>query len=94
MAEKLNGFLSLTKIPKGLIGETKKGEKGVWVSIVPNRNGKDQYGNTHSIQLYNKDTKEVIYLGNLKPVEFGNNNTSKEVAKDNSLEPQADDLPF
>lgn len=94
MADKLNGFISLSKIPRGMIGENKKGDKGVWVSIVPNKNGADQYGNTHFISLYNKETKETIYLGNLKPVEFGNNNAPKEVAKDNSLEPQANDLPW
>lgn len=71
MATKLNGMLNLTKIPKGVIGQTKKGEKCIYVDIVPRRGGADEYGNTHSIQLYNKDTKETIYLGNLKPVEFG-----------------------
>lgn len=71
MAKKLNGMLNLSKIPKDMIGTTKKGEKCIFVDIVPRRGGEDEYGNTHSIQLYNKENKETIYLGNLKTVEFG-----------------------
>ena len=41
------------------------------VDIVPNRNGADQYGNTHSISVYDKQNRKPIYLGNLKPQEFG-----------------------
>lgn len=73
MPKKLNGMLNLSKIPKEMIGQTKKGEKCIFVDIVPRKGGADEYGNTHSIQLYNKDTKETIYLGNLKTVEFGQN---------------------
>ena len=71
MPSKLNGMLVLSDIPKELIGENKKGKKVIYVDIVENRNGADQYGNTHSIQLYNKNTRQVVYLGNLKPVSFG-----------------------
>lgn len=71
MAKKLNGMLILSKIPKDMIGTTKKGEKCIFVDIVPRKDGADEYGNTHSIQIYNKATKETIYLGNLKTVEFG-----------------------
>ena len=89
MATKLNGRLMLTKIPKNLIQSAtdKDGnvQKFVYVDIVPNRNGADQYGNTHSIQLYDKENKQVIYLGNLKPHEFGGQGSSQ---KDDG------DLPF
>ena len=71
MAKKLTGLLNLSKIPKELIGQTKKMEKCIYIDIVPNRNGADNYGNTHTITLYNKNTKQTIYLGNLKEVEFG-----------------------
>nr|DAT75958.1 MAG TPA: hypothetical protein [Caudoviricetes sp.] len=89
MAKKLNGRLMLTKIPKNLIQSAadKDGnvQKFVYVDIVPNKNGADQYGNTHSIQLYDKENKQVIYLGNLKPYEFGGQGSSQ---KDDG------DLPF
>ena len=58
MAKKLNGMLNLSKIPKELIGQTKNGAKCIYIDIVPNRNGADNYGNTHTITLYNKNTKQ------------------------------------
>ena len=82
MATKLNGRLTLTKIPKNLIQSAtdKDGnvQKFVYVDIVPNKNGADQYGNTHSIQLYDKEHKQVIYLGNVKPQEFGGKGSAGE----------------
>ena len=82
MATKLNGRLTLTRIPKNLIQSAtdKEGkvQKFVYVDIVPNRNGADQYGNTHSIQLYDKEHKQVIYLGNVKPQEFGGKGSTGE----------------
>ena len=71
MAEKLNGRLNLSKIPKELIQTSQNGDKFIYVDIVPNRNGADQYGNTHSISVYDKQARKPIYLGNLKPQEFG-----------------------
>lgn len=72
MAEKLNGRLTLTKIPKELIQTANNGDKFIYVDIVPNRNGADQYGNTHAVCVYDKQNRRTIYLGNLKPQEFGN----------------------
>ena len=91
MATKLTGLLNLSKIPKELIGQTKKGEKCLFVDIIPNRNGADDYGNTHTITLYNKNTKQTIYLGNLKEVEFGKSSTAPAGQPAPSEE---DDLPF
>ena len=71
MAQKLNGRLNLSKIPKELIQTANDGTKFCYVDIVPNRNGADQYGNTHSISVYDKQNRKPIYLGNLKPQEFG-----------------------
>ena len=74
MASKLTGLINLSKIPKELIVKTKKGESAIFVDIVPNKDGADQYGNTHSIQLYDKANRKAIYLGNLKTEEFGSKN--------------------
>ena len=92
MAKKLTGLLNLSKIPKELIGQTKKGEKCLFVDIIPNRNGADDYGNTHTITLYNKNTKQTIYLGNLKEVEFGKSGAATPAGQPSSSE--EDDLPF
>ena len=71
MATKLNGRITLSKIPKELIQTANDGSRFCYVDIVPNRNGADQYGNTHSISVYDKQNRKPIYLGNLKPQEFG-----------------------
>ena len=92
MAKKLTGLLNLSKIPKELIGQTKKGEKCLFVDIVPNRNGEDIYGNTHTITLYNKNTKQTIYLGNLKEVEFSKSGAATPAGQPAS--PVEDDMPF
>ena len=94
MATKLNGMLNLSKIDKGLITTNKNGDKVVYVDIVPNKDGADQYGNTHSIQLYNKEEKKVIYLGNLKPYEFGGKGGSREGGRPTQKDDNSDDLPF
>ena len=92
MAKKLNGMLNLSKIPKELIGQTKKGDKVIYVDIVPNRNGADDYGNSHTITLYNKNTKQTIYLGNLKEVEFGKSGAATPAGQ--PAPTVEDDLPF
>jgi len=73
MPTKLNGRITLSKIPKELIQTSNDGSRFCYVDIVPNRNGADQYGNTHSISVYDKQNRRTIYLGNLKPQEFGEN---------------------
>ena len=78
----------MSKIPKELITKNKNGESTIWVDIVPNRNGADQYGNTHSIQLYDKANRKAIYLGNLKTEEFG-----KKGGMPDGVTP-SDDLPW
>lgn len=99
MATKLNGRLTLTRIPKNLIQSAtdKDGnvQKFVYVDIVPNKNGADQYGNTHSIQLYDKEAKQVIYLGNVKPQEFGGK-SSADATSPSGFAGKGDDsdLPF
>lgn len=89
MATKLHGMLNLSKIDKSLITTNQRGEKVLWVDIVPNKRGEDQYGNTHSIQVYNRDTREVLYLGNLKPQDFGGQGAPAKQEENNG-----DDLPF
>lgn len=98
MGSKLHGMLNLSRIPKELIVENKNGEKVVWVDILENLNGADQYGNTHSVSVYDKEQKKAVYLGNLRPQEFGQGAT-QNVVKGERYEgaPQGaanNDLPF
>lgn len=96
MAQKLTGLINLSKIPKGIIGKTKKGESCIFVDVIPRKGGADEYGNTHSITIYNKETKETIYLGNLKPQEFGGGGSqaSQSAPQGGGFEGDKDDLPF
>lgn len=96
MAVKLTGLVNLSRIPKSLITKNKNNESTIWVDIVPNKNGADQYGNTHSIQLYDKEAKQVIYLGNVKPQEFGGKGGSADVTNHGGFAGKDDgsDLPF
>ena len=91
MAHKLHGMLNLSKIDKILITKNQRGESIIWVDILENRNGADQYGNTHTVTLYNKDTRETIYLGNFKPQEFGGGTQAKAAPAAGEAE---SDLPF
>ena len=89
---KLHGMLNLSRIPKGLITTNSKGEKVIWIDIFEKYDGQpDQYGNTHSIQVYNKDTREKTYLGNLKQQTFGSSNPAPAAP---AAGEGTDDLPF
>lgn len=94
MAKKLNGRLYLSKIPKELVLVDNNGRKYIYVDIVPNRNGADDYGNTHTITLYNKNTKQTIYLGNLREVEFGKSGAATPPEPPVSSAEDDRDLPF
>lgn len=93
MAKKLNGRLYLSKIPKELVLVDDKGRKYIYVDIIPNRNGADNYGNTHTITLYDKTTKQTIYLGNLKEVEFGKSGAATPAGQP-APSVEEEDLPF
>ena len=92
MPKKLTGLLNLSKIDKSLIGTTKKGAKCIFIDIVPIKGGQDEYGNTHNITLYNKNTRETIYLGKLKTQEFGGATAPAQGLR-NPL-PETEDMPF
>ena len=93
MPKKLTGLLNLSKIDKSLIGNTKKGDKCIFIAIVPIKGGQDEYGNTHNITLYNKNTRETIYLGKLKTQEFGGGATAPAPGLRNPL-PEPEEFPF
>lgn len=96
MGKKLTGMVNLTKLPKELIFENKRGEKCIFVDVVANLNGPDQYGFTHAVTVYDKNAKKAIYLGNLKEQEFGapTNAAQAPAAPMASVNPGNDDLPF
>lgn len=91
MGKKLTGIINLSKIPKTKIKENKNGEKILYIDIVENKNGADKFGNTHSIQVWDKDMG-TIYLGNLKEAEFGKKDGEASPAP--APQGEGEDLPF
>ena len=99
MATKITGMLNLSKIPKNLLFTTKHGDKAIFIDIVKKKDGADQYGNEYTICLYDKEAKQVIYLGNVKPQEFGNGGSASASAPAGApagghADNGSDDLPF
>lgn len=92
MGKKLTGMLNLSKIPKSLITANKNLDKVLWIDIVPNKDGEDKYGNTHSIQVWDKEAKKAVYLGNLKPQDFGGK--AETAPKESGNSDETEDLPF
>lgn len=100
MPKKLTGMLRLSRILKSAIRETERGEKFIWVDIVPLKQP-DQYGNTHTLTMYDKENNKTIYLADLKTKEFGTASTATAPTAAPAaapaapkVEPEADDLPF
>lgn len=93
MATKLHGCINLSKIGqfKSLITTNSKGEKVLWCDILEKRDGADQYGNTHTVTMYDKETRSTIYLGDFKPQEFGAAAHAAPAAGDDDPN---NDLPF
>lgn len=98
MSKKLTGMLNLSKIPKELIKKNKNGEAIVWVDLMANTKGADQFGNTHTITIYDKENRKSIYIANLKPQEIPEKATQQTSPQ---VPPQAGghdqemgDLPF
>ena len=88
----INMSINLNKIDKSKIIDGKKG-KYLNLTIGANRDGEDQYGNTHyAFQSQSKEEREgkaeKNYLGNGKEFVF-DNETKAETVTNNE-----DDLPF
>lgn len=69
MSQLLNGVLNLSRIPKHLIQTNAKGEKVLYIDVAE-RQTPGQYGDTHYISVYDKGTRQKVYIGDLKPKEL------------------------
>lgn len=70
MAQLLTGRLVLSKIPADLIQRNERGEAFIWIDVAE-RQTPGQYGDTHNVSVYDKQTRQKIYLADLRPREFG-----------------------
>ena len=88
----INMSINLSKIDKSKLIEGKKG-KYLNITVGGNRDGEDQYGNTHyAFQSQSKEEREAKadknYLGNGKEFVFDNETKTETVSNDD------EDLPF
>lgn len=91
----LFGSICLTDIPKEFIKEveTKDGKVKKYIDIVVrNKPQVSEWGHTHYIRMSKKVNDKYVYLGNLKPSQFSDNNQTQPQAT--SIEAGDDDLPF
>lgn len=86
----------LNKIPKDKIIRDTDSQGNprtyIWVELLERREP-GKYGETHSLQFYNRDTRETIYLADLKPQEFGTAAPASPASVDEAAQDK-DDLPF
>lgn len=95
MSDIIQFNLNLSKIPKDKIFNGKNG-KMIFVNVAPKTGGADQYGNTHSCYIYDKDApqgRRNVYLGDGKPLNFERTEAKQEPVKRQS-DDWEDGLPF
>ena len=95
MSRVINVSINLDKIDKSKIVKGKKGQY-LNITVGENRDGEDQFGNTHYIiQSQTKEEREAKadknYLGNGKEFVFNNSNTP---APAQVADTEDDGLPF
>ena len=93
MAKRLSGNINLDMIKEAIAGGVVpfEGKKGKYIPVTVWINDDvDQFGNSASISVYNKDKQSATYLGNLKEFDGPAPNAPQQA----STEAQAPDLPF
>lgn len=90
---RLKGFLRLSRIPKSLVQESKNGEKGVWISIAERRE-KGQYGDTHTMTIWDAENGKAIYIADLRPETWEEKRVAVTTAAAQEKEDDGDELPF
>ena len=74
----INCKIDVLKIPKDKLF---KGEKGTYLNFsVARRKEVGQYGDTHTVYLYDKDTKEKTYIGEGKEIVFEDSPRKSQIA--------------
>lgn len=102
MADFITASICVDKIPREAIKKGNDGKRYISIVIAENRDGANQYGNTHYIYMSQskeeRDAKaERIYIGNGKAYQPQSSApvSAEQVAEMPSITPaEADDLPF
>lgn len=98
MSTPISLHIDLTKIPRSAIYIGKKG-KYITLIVWENRNGEDQYGNTHSVQIsQTKEQREAgekkVYVGNGKWMAARPMPSQQPVPQQQTQDAEHDDIPF
>jgi len=88
MANILTGKIDLSKIPAEAIRTDNYGNKSIWVDVVE-RQAPSNYGDTHYVSIYDKERGQRIYLGNLRPRDFGSSQASVPPPAASPIPPKA-----
>lgn len=74
--EKIIVTIDTTKLPAGaFFTGTNSGKKYLQVEVAERRDGTDQYGKTHNVSVWDKQTQQRIYVGDGKLVEVQRQNS-------------------
>lgn len=85
------GSICLSDIPKEQIVKAKNGKKYLNISI-NERQEPSQYGHTHYIRMKDKKDDKVVYIGELKPSLY--DNQQAQAQQQVPQQQEDDDLPF
>lgn len=88
---RLKGRLVLSRIPKNLVQVGRNGEKFIWISVSERRE-RGQFGDTHTITIWDAENKKAIYIADLRPDEYESKNT--ETVQVSTAAQEEDYLPF
>lgn len=77
---RLKGRLVLSRIPKDLVQVGKNGEKFIWISVAERREV-GQFGDTHTITVWDAENRKAIYIADLRPDEYENKNTETALTR-------------
>lgn len=85
------GSICLSDVPKEQIVTAKNGKKYLNISI-NERQEPSQYGHTHYIRTKDKKDDKVVYIGELKPSQY--DNQQAQAQQQVPQQQEDDDLPF
>lgn len=85
--EKIKITIDTTKLTaSAFFTGSNSGKKYLQVEVAPRQGGADQYGKTHTVSVWDKNTQQRIYVGDGRAVEV-------EQRAPQAPAPQDDDLP-
>lgn len=86
------GSICLTDIPREQITTSEKNGKKYLNIVINERQTPSQFGHTHYIRTKDKKDDKVVYIGELKPSQY--DNQQAQAQQQVPQQQEDDDLPF